>query len=159
MQELLQDHTDCMFRYFTMIARVRSIAAAPNQEIRQRNGVQVRVLVGVPGVGKSHGIRAAYPNVYNVPLPGNDRGAAWFDGYVGQEVALFDDFYGQISYSLMLQLLDKWQVQAPVKGGFVNWVPFKIFIVSNQLPHMWGGWDAITNRDAFDRRVKVYEVL
>ena len=65
-------------------------------------------------------------------------GGGWFDQYDEDEDVIFDDFHGgefQISY--LLKLLDRYPMQVPVKGGFVNWVPKRIFITSNLDPRTW----------------------
>lgn len=61
----------------------------------------------------------------------------WFDGYNGQETAIFDDYrYDQrdCSFQDMLTLLDRYPRLVQVKGGFVDWVPRYIFIASVELP-------------------------
>lgn len=57
----------------------------------------------------------------------------WFDGYEGQEVAILDDVRaGSFRFNWLLRLLDRYPVQVPVKGGFVDWVP-KIIIITAPL--------------------------
>lgn len=60
---------------------------------------------------------------------------AWFDGYTGQKVVLFDDFRGDwVKYSDLLKLLDRYPMQVPVKGGFVQWSPDTIYITCPRRP-------------------------
>lgn len=55
----------------------------------------------------------------------------WFDGYFGQETALLDDFRGSdCSLHFLLRVLDRYPLRVPVKGGFVQWAPCRIFITS-----------------------------
>lgn len=62
----------------------------------------------------------------------------WFDGYCGQRVALFDDFNGsEFKLSYFLQILDRYPIIVPVKGGFVQWKPEIIYITSNKPPEEW----------------------
>lgn len=62
----------------------------------------------------------------------------WFDGYTGQESVLFDDFHGGVfKLPYLLKLLDRYPMQVPIKGGFVSWIPKKIFITSNIDPKTW----------------------
>jgi len=46
------------------------------------------------------------------------EGQLWFDCYENQEVLLLDDFYGNIRYSYMLNLLDRYTIRLPVKGSY-----------------------------------------
>jgi len=65
-----------------------------------------------------------------------DHGA-WFDGYVGQDDVIFEEFRGDIKFGQLLMLLDRYKMQVPVKGGFVNWCPKRIFITSPKPPQEW----------------------
>lgn len=65
---------------------------------------------------------------------GGDR---WFDGYIGQDVALFDDFRGELSFGFLLRVLDRYRLSVPIKGGFANWTPTEIYITSNKRPEEW----------------------
>ncbi len=64
----------------------------------------------------------------------------WFDGYDGHKNMLLDDFTGRsshISLSALLQLLDRYPVNIPIKGGFV-WSKIKCtYITTNVHPRLW----------------------
>lgn len=94
----------------------------------------IHVLWGPSGVGKSRYVRHMHPDesIWNW---GGDR---WFDGYNGQSVALFDDFDGTgLEFRMLLRVLDRYELQVPVKGGFVDWKPRRIYITSNRDPRFW----------------------
>lgn len=93
----------------------------------------VVVLHGATGTGKTRYVHDRYPDVWVLA----DPSGKWFDGYNGQEVVLFDDFDSQIDYRFMLLLLDRYPMQVPVKGGFTNWCPKRIYITSNVNPSEW----------------------
>jgi len=152
-QVLMDEHTDCYMRYSKMIPVIRGVVNAKRQERRTAEGVTVKILIGVTGSGKTRAIFDAYPDVYNVPLPSDSSKQPWFDGYNGQEVVLFDDFYGQIGYACMLQLCDRYKMTVQIKGGMVPWVPLKIFITSNESFNVWDGWKGVFDKSAFARRV------
>lgn len=64
--------------------------------------------------------------------PNTKGGALWFDGYEGQEVAVFDDFRPWwCRFDYLLRLLDRYPMKVPIKGGFVNWIP-EIIIITTQ---------------------------
>lgn len=92
---------------------------------------------GNTGSGKT---RAAYEsvnqdNIYWISPPNGKTSQLWFDGYCGQKVAVFDDFRPWwCTFSWLLQLLDRYPIQVPVKGGFVNWIPEHIIITTPNAP-------------------------
>lgn len=98
----------------------------------------VILLIGDTGTGKT---RYVFEQPDDRPLyvwSSSGGNQVWFDGYCGQERVLFDDFdSGQIPYRMMLRLTDRYQMDVPVKGGFVKWNPKKIFITSNRRPSEW----------------------
>ena len=129
--------------------------AMPGMVIRHSRGIQVleswlrppitrdvhvTVLWGPTGVGKSHRVIMAHPDLYIVPAPAQRM---WFDGYVGQSVVLFDDFRTDwMKPSLLLRLLDKWPMTVEWKGGTTAWLPTKIFLTTDSTPALW--WDSMT---------------
>lgn len=59
----------------------------------------------------------------------------WFDGYCGQAGAIFDDIRsGTWQFSNLLRLLDRYPIKVPVKGGFRQWVPQRIWITAPAPP-------------------------
>jgi len=80
-------------------------------------------------------------------------GTQWFDGYTGQPVALFDDFTGgEFKLGYMLQVLDRYPMIVPIKGGFVQWRPSVIYVTSNINPCDWYPGCSQRSRDALLRR-------
>lgn len=87
-------------------------------------------LYGTSGVGKT---RTAVDFCVNNNLSYwiSNENLKWFDGYVGQEVAILDDFrYKHCSFSYLLRLLDRYELDVAIKGGFVRWMPKVIFITT-----------------------------
>lgn len=60
---------------------------------------------GPTGVGKSHVAFAGYNAETHYVKPVLDE---WWDGYTGQETVIINDFRGQIPFSELLNLVDKW---------------------------------------------------
>lgn len=116
--------------------------------------VEVLLFTGPSRSGKT---RAAYeydPKLYRVPYV-SKGGKVWFDGYHAQETILFDDFYGEIEYPYMLQLLDNYPLQLQCKGGFVhkNWKT--IIITSNSGVQRWyTDQDTIALRNRITKKIK-----
>lgn len=67
-------------------------------------------------------------------IPGDYK---WFDNYRGQPIVIFDDYRGEYKLQMLLKLLDRYPMQVPIKGGFVEWTPRKIYITSNISPNCW----------------------
>lgn len=94
-------------------------------------------LYGSTGVGKS---KRAHELIERLQ---SDRGWScwysfdntlkWFDGYVGQEIVLFDDFRGKWSdYATLLRISDRYVIRVPCKGGSTWWAPKVIIFTSCQ---------------------------
>lgn len=93
---------------------------------------EVNVYWGSTGVGKS---RKAFSES-NKPYV--HSGGQWFDGYCGESDVIFDDFGGsEFKLTYLLKILDRYPMRVPIKGGFVNWVPKRIWITSNYHPRDW----------------------
>lgn len=68
---------------------------------------------GETGTGKSHTSLKDYNPDTHYIYP-NDNG--WWDGYKQQETVVFNEFRGQIPYSELLTLVDKWPHQVKRRG-------------------------------------------
>jgi len=105
--------------------------------------VNVIVLIGGAGTGKTRYAYDKYPDLYSKP-----RGE-WWDGYTGQKTILLDDYYGYLPYCELLRVLDRYPYQVPVKGGYVFAQWDTIVITSNESPERWyskGLTDALRRR-------------
>lgn len=111
------------------------------------------VFYGSSRAGKSR-LAHEFPTVYKVPV--SYSGPTWFDGYEPSyhQTVLFDDFYGGVKWTELMQLLDRYKHQVHTKGGFVNFKPKFIIFTSNTQPSKWYEkmssqphlWEAFTNR-------------
>lgn len=133
LHEIAQEHFGNFIRYQRGINAFRSIMA------EQRNWqMEVHVFWGKTGTGKTRRVFAECASsgeaVYSHP------GGPWFDGYDQQPVVLFDEFSGSyFALPYLLKLLDRYPMQVPIKGGFVSFIPRKIYITSNYAPESWYG--------------------
>jgi len=113
-----------IIKYHKGLEKLRQVRKKPKREEKE-----VTWVWGDSGCGKSQTIDDMYPNLYRVPGDGK-----WFDGYMGDEVVVFEDYDGTPTLAMLLRLLDKYKEQVPVKGGFTAWTPQKIFITSHYHP-------------------------
>lgn len=125
--EVADEHFGSFVRYEKSIRSYKRLKASPRDFVPE-----VYVLWGDTGTGKT---RKAYESAEK---PYFHPGGSWFDGFEGQEVAIFDDFSGScFPIAYLLKLLDRYPMSVPIKGGFVEWNPRKIFITSNMNPKDW----------------------
>lgn len=129
--EIQESHTSQYVKYYRAVDRMRYNLAKADQTF---SPVEVIVRWGQAGTGKTRYAYDTYPDLYRID---HTNSQLWFDGYQGQETVLLDDFYGGIKYSYLLQLLDGYKFQLPVKGGF-TWKQWRrVIITSNKPPSDW----------------------
>lgn len=145
-------HDDVAQEWPEMIIRyakgVRSLIAATQKSPKWRN-VLCEAVWGDPGVGKTRIIYEKHDgDVYfkdNTP---------WWDGYNGEDVVLFDDFYGGHKINDMLRWMDGYKLQLQVKGDFVQAFYTRVYFTSNEPPCNWYKNVPLQVRNAFFRRLK-----
>lgn len=140
LKEIFEEAPETTLKYTKNIQTLRAL-----YDTHQDSAPQVHVRWGEPGSGKTRFVYDNHTDVYAKP------DGDWFDGYEGQEVVIFDDFYGGIKYNLLLRLLDRYPLKVPIKGGFVNWRPRIIYITSNVSPEDW--YPNIADKRALMRRI------
>lgn len=109
---------------------------------------EVWIIWGTTGTGKTKMVYEKEENLFFKP------DGEWYDGYTGQEAVLFDDFMCDIKLTQMLRLLDRYPMQVPVKGDFVNWAPRRLYITSNLDPALWYSGCAQESIKALMRRIE-----
>lgn len=151
--ELSETHTNAFARYPRFVDRLRFAKQQSENRLRE---VKVYILWGDTGCGKTRYVYDHHniDDIFKLDL--GDSTTVWYDGYVGQSVLLIDDFYGQIKYHVMLNLLDIYPYRLAIKGGhtMANWNT--VYITSNKEPGDWwksamGGFGVIS--PAFQRRL------
>lgn len=139
-------------RYHSGIQKILAL----KMKAQERPDLQVVLVVGQPGTGKTHWIR---------DQAGEDAfwltaGARWFDGYAQQATVVFDDFLGWLQYGLLLRLCDKYPAQVEVRGASLPWQATRVYLSSNLLPEEWYDWSHCRgDRLAFPRRVTKFVVF
>lgn len=114
-------------RNFRGIAELhKAIKPAPPQQ----REVQVLVLWGPTGTGKTHRARMAYPDLYEVTMGRNP-----WDGYVDQTTILFDEWRPQDwPITDMNRYLDRWPVTLPARYNNRSAAWTRVIICTNCAP-------------------------
>jgi len=118
-------------KHHKVVARYRMLTG------KQRDWpVFTQVIWGAPGLGKTRLARdMAGPAAYWLPRPAGQ--VAWFDGYIGQDTIVIDEFYGWLSLDLLCRILDRYPMQVETKGGAFPLTVKKVIITSNVPPAQW----------------------
>jgi len=77
---------------------------------------EVTWLWGAAGVGKT---RWAHDKFGQENIYSKDN-TPWWDGYRQQQVIMIDDFEDDIPYRTLLKMIDRYQYQGQIKGGYVH---------------------------------------
>ncbi len=130
--ELIEIRPVDYIRYYRGLERLQ----AKRQRLlaKEFRFLNVEVYIGKTGCGKSRRAIEENPDHYKLPT---SSGTTWCDGYNGEKCLIIDDFYGGIKYSLLLNILDGYELQMQIKGGYVwaGWT--KVVITSNHEPDTW----------------------
>ncbi len=102
--------------------------------------VQVNVIWGAPGSGKSYWAETMYDPGNSWALP-DEQGTTWIDGYDGQRTLVIEDFKGKIPFRTLLRMLDNYPLEMQTKGGFMPARWSEIVVTSNFHPNSWYGDD------------------
>lgn len=122
---LFEDFPQQTLQYLGNIERIRLRFGQSDRE-----APRVWWIYGSTGVGKTKYVYDREPQVW-----ASSDNLKWFDGYESHEAVLFDDFRARdVSYAFLLRLLDRYPLNVPIKGGFVPWVPKRIYITCPLSP-------------------------
>jgi len=123
---LAVDMPETIIKYHRGISALRMSLVIPRD-----HKTRCLVLWGPAGCGKSRWAHKGFPTAYHKDP------SSWWDGYCGHDVVIIDEFYGQLSLSYMLKLLDRYPCQFEVKGGYVMFRAKLVIITSNTDPLEW----------------------
>lgn len=130
MRDVAESHPTAVIKFSKGLMVLRSILSGPRNPEKPPS---VYWLFGPTGSGKTRGAFgygcATYGETETLIMP--DATLKWFDTYDGQKCVIFDDFRSKgVTFSFLLRVLDRYPVNVPIKGAFVNWNPECIFITT-----------------------------
>ncbi|AGS36200.1 replication-associated protein [Circoviridae 8 LDMD-2013] len=144
-EELWSEHFSAMSKMYKAMYEYSFVRSG------ERNWkTRVTVIVGPPGTGKS-----MFCNNYHGQSYWKNN-SLFFDGYHGQDVIVMDDFYGQLPWSTLLKLADRYKLILDIKGSSVNMLAKELFITSNADIEEWYSYKPGMDIRALERRIDHY---
>lgn len=145
---------ECPSEWIRMSRGIKEFANTINKSVTRLN-LEVIVLKGSAGTGKTRWCFDNYPDLYRVNL-GSANMPVWWDGYETQRAVLFDDFCGQSPITELLNYLDIYPMQGRVKGGFVQLHYTIVMITTNVSWEQWYPFLPDCQKRALKRRIHLY---
>ena len=126
LEDIADNEFDLWVRHYRAFERYLLLKTKP-----RNHEVEVHVLQGPTGTGKSRWALDNYPGAYW------KQRSQWWDGYTSHETVVIDEFYGWLPFDLLLRVCDRYPLLVETKGGQVQFVAKRIIITTNQLPSQW----------------------
>lgn len=131
MTELVEAHPGLMLRNYNNVEKIRTLYVK-DRDFKS----EVTVLWGAARVGKTYHAIHCYPTPYKMNDWDGTLYIADYDPLVHKTI-IFDEFYGNMKFSLWKQLCDEYPMTVQTKGGFRPFRPEHIVFTSNQNPLSW----------------------
>jgi len=141
----INEFTQVTARCMRFVDKAMQLAAA--KRAQKKRDVITYVHYGTSGCGKTSSILELYPNAFTV----NCSDSFPFDGYNNEDVIILDDFYGNLPYHQLLNILEGYSLRVNVKGGHAYAAWTKVYITSNAPPYEW--YKTVAFGDALIRRI------
>lgn len=132
-------HHSAHAKYLAMVQPVRSL---------EPGRMDIRVYWGATGLRKSTRAFFEFPAAYV-----KDPRTRWWDGYTGQDTVVVDEFYGGISWSLLLRMTERFPCPIETKGGTVQLQAHRFIFTSNADPRTWYEANAHRHIETWMRRI------
>lgn len=136
---------------------IKEFCEIQKSAVRRRNTTLrktpvIHVIIGPTGIGKSLYAWHNFPGAYRFPYIGD-----YWENYNGENIVVFDEFRGQVSYERMLMILDVYPMQVNVKGKS-TFLDANVFVfTSNVECRFWWDVDDVTY-EPFQRRLRDWMV-
>lgn len=148
LEEVADEDFDLWVRYFRAFEKYICMKTPP-----RNHPVDVHVVCGPTGTGKSKWAMETYPGAYW------KQRSKWWDGYFNHETVIIDEYYGWLPFDLLLRLLDRYPLLVESKGGQIQFVARTIILTSNKSPAEWYSSDSNCYIEALLRRIAQYHFM
>ena len=125
LKEVSQEYFEEFIRYHAGFTKYYTL----NTEVPHRSELDVVLILGNPGLGKSYMINNLYPNAFRRTASMDN----WL-GYEGQRTLVLDDFQGNLPVVELLQVLDHYPHELRVLYSFCYARWERVIIISNVHP-------------------------
>ncbi len=145
-----ENHFPVMLKYHSSVAKYRLATSSPRDP---SVAPTISLWIGPTRTGKSSSCPRP-PDAYWHP------GGNWWDGYNGQKIVVFDEFYGQIAYSNMLRILDRHPYCIESKGSSQELQASQFHFTSNTPYKEWwkGAQDKGLDTISFLARIEEFGI-
>jgi hypothetical protein len=140
-------------QYGRTLERIEEIKLRKKYRTEMTKGIW---LWGDTGKGKSHRAFENYSPDTHFTLNLNDGG--FWDGYTGQEIVIINEFRGQIMYSELLDLVDKYPKTVKRKNKCpVPFISKKVIITSSMSPYEV--YKNVNAKDSLSQLERRFEII
>lgn len=139
---------------WAQVAFEKRIASLFRLMITPRNKMCELILIIAPsGTGKSKLANHVAPSAIR-PIVKHD-GEVWYEGYIGQKVAIFDNVSSQkiMKYDHLLELVDRYPMVLNVKGSSAPCAIETVIITSVSNYKTWWKYPEIVDFSELERRI------
>lgn len=157
LKEIADNHFGTYLRYERGIKSYLALSLKHRDYTVGQDKPIIKIYWGPSGTGKTRRALQEYPNCYQLTKPSTKNTEVWWQRYAGEEVVLFDEFYGWIDYALLIRILDFSKVEVPIKGDSMPLRAKTFIFTSNQNPDKW--YKGIKDRQALDRRLREFGTI
>lgn len=148
--ELIEEMPNIVAKYPKFVETVRFAYASGRRSVPE-----LWVVWGPTGVGKTTWVldNQDLGRQYWKSVGPDGNYTKWYDGYLGQDTIVFDEFLGQIPYNYINLMVNPAPLQIECKNGAKMFMFNKIVFISNKHPNEW--WESLEPRllATFARRV------
>lgn len=145
-EDIADSDFDLWVRHYRAFERYVCLKTKP-----RNHAVEVHVVQGPTGTGKSRWALETFPNAYW------KQRSNWWCGYSNHKTIIIDEFYGWLPFDLLLRICDRYPLLLETKGGQVQMVANTIVITSNSMPGNW--YKSVAYFPSFIRRVTKWHVI
>lgn len=123
------DHPSTFVKYHKGLQALREITFEAPPVTQKKDVIWI---YGNTGLGKTKWVYDNFPR-QDIWHQWTDR--QWYNGYEYHKVALLDDLRsGDMKYTTLLQILDRYPIRVPIKGDYRHWCPETVIITSDRSP-------------------------